>query len=87
MNNNLDNKIMTWYETCCTCKKQKPNMPKARCQLYHAICVARSETALNNIDLFSNNAGVCKEFEAKGDSDGNDQTNSKSSGRKSPTNW
>ena len=68
-----EKEIQAWYDICRMCKKQKPNMPKARCQLYHAICVAKSPTAIENAALFVNEAGVCKEFEAKGDSDGGDR--------------
>ena len=62
-----ENDIIKWYDLCCQCRKQKPNMPKARCQLYHSICVAKSKTAFDNIHLFRGPNGDCTMFEAKGD--------------------
>ena len=62
-----EQQIRDWFDVCKTCKKQKPRMPKARCPLYHAVCVTKSPSAIDNIHLFTNEAGVCKEYEAKGE--------------------
>ena len=81
-----DFEINIWNNTCITCKKQKPNMPKARCQLYHAICVARSKTALDNVALFVGPEGTCKMYEPKGDSDAENKDGD--GGKfKAPANW
>lgn len=82
-----DKQINDFYDVCCTCKKQKPNMPKARCQIYHAVCVQKSPTALDNIHLFLNPGGTCKEYVPKGDSDDEVQGNRQASKRQVPSSW
>ena len=81
-----DLEINIWNETCNTCKIQKPNMTKARCQLYYAICVARSQTALDNVALFVGQSGTCKMYVPKGDSDGESQDRNKNRPN-APANW
>ena len=82
-----DYEVQLWYDTCCLCKKQKPNMPKARCQLYHAVCVSKSPSAFDNIKLFKNENGVCKLFDPKGDSNESSSSNRNTPQRKGPANW
>ena len=85
--NMTDKEVEKWYDMCSKCKKQKPNMSKARCQLYHAICISRSQTAIDNIKIFTDKHGQCKNFDPKGDSDGQDNPTGKTPKWGAPKNW
>ena len=82
-----DAEVEQWYDTCSKCKKQKPNMAKARCQLYHSICIVRSPIAMDNINMFVNEYGQCKNFDPKGDSDEQNNSSGKAPKWNYPKNW
>jgi hypothetical protein len=81
-----ENDILRWYDLCRQCKKQKPNMPKARCQLYHSVCVVKSPTALDSIHLFKDKYGNCKMFEPKGDT-GDESERERKKRQAGPASW
>ena len=54
-----------WHDVlCANCTKRKENMRNARCQIWHALFVEKSPTAIANARLFQEN-GVCKGYDPK----------------------
>lgn len=59
-------KLDMWHDHyCSTCTKRKENRPKARCQIWHSLFVAKTPVALQNADKFLDQFGTCKGYEPK----------------------
>jgi hypothetical protein len=57
--------LEVWHDKLCSsCTKRKENMAKARCQIWHALFVEKSPTAIANAHLFQEH-GVCKGYDPK----------------------
>lgn len=62
--------LQRWHDSLCSsCKKRKANFPKARCQIWYSLFVAKSPTAIQNADVLVNERGICKSYERNGDGD------------------
>lgn len=57
--------LIAWHDNLCgNCTKRKENMKNARCQIWHALFIEKSQTARENAHLFQEH-GVCKGYDPK----------------------
>lgn len=57
--------LAAWHDNLCgNCTKRKESMKSARCQIWHALFVEKSPTAIGNAHLFQEH-GVCKGYDPK----------------------
>lgn len=61
----MNDGVIKWLDLCSECKKNKPTMPKARCQVAHALR-NNSAQAVENLWMFAGADGICKSYDPKG---------------------
>lgn len=56
--------LQVWHDYQCTsCTKRKADKPKQRCQIWHALFIAKTPVALQNASKFIDKFGMCKGYD------------------------